>query len=307
MKQRILRPEHIPLMLLAALFCLSFFFVPGFNQSWLFSTVLKNGSYHGIIALGLLPVLISGDVDLSIGAQMTFYSVLCAVFLKNGYPIPAAVLATLAAAVLVGCIEGAVVARWHFNSILMTIAMSMFLIGLSSALNRGVTIFNLPKQLLAWGDRRLLGVSMPMLFWVLAALVIAFILHQTYWGTFFYAVGHNAQAADKAGVPLLQVKMVAFGLSSLFCAVSSVIYISQLGFAPLSNGQDTTYSVLTIAALGGVSFSGGRGKVTLVLLGGLMIGTLTSLFTLAEVSYYYQNCIKGAILFIAIFTNFSKT
>lgn len=307
MKQRLFHPEYIPLMLLAALFCLSFFLVPGFNQSWLFSTVLKNGSYHGIIALGLLPVLISGNIDLSIGAQMTFYSVLCAGCLKNGWSIPGSVFATLATAVLVGCVEGMLVARWHFNSILMSISMSMFLIGASSALNKGVTIFNLPKKLIILGDQKLLGISMPMLFWILGAFVIALILHQTYWGKFFYAVGHNAQAADKAGVPLLQVKMIAFGLSSLFCAVSSVIYISQLGFAPLSNGQDTTYSVLTIAALSGVSFSGGRGKVSLVMLGGLMIGTLTSLFTLAEVPSYYQNCIKGIILFIAIFTNFSKT
>lgn len=307
MKRRFPHPEYIPLMLLAALFCLSFFVVPGFKQSWLFSTGLKNGSYYGIIALGMLPVLISGDVDLSIGAQMTFYNVLCAVFLRSGWPISAAILATLAAAVLVGCAEGAMVARWHFNSILVTIAMSMFLIGLSSALNRGVTIFNLPKSLILLGDVRLLGIPVPMLVWGLAALVIALILHQTYWGKFFYAVGYNALAADKAGVPLLSVKMVAFGLSSLFCAFSSVIYISQLGFAPLSNGQDTTYSVLTIAALSGVSFSGGRGKVSLVLLGGLMIGTLTSLFTLAEVPSYYQNCIKGAILFTAIFTNSSKT
>lgn len=307
MKTRSRHPEYIPLMLLALVFCVAFFTVPGFDQPWIFSSILKNSSYYGVIALGMLPVLISGDIDLSVGAQMAFYNVLCAAFLKNGRSILAAVSITMLIAIVVGCLQGAVIAGCHLNSVLTTIATSMLLIGTSSILSKGVTLYNLPKKMMILGARKLLGISMPTLVWFFVAFLMALVLYQTYWGKFFYAVGHNALASEKAGVPILRTKMVGFALESLFCAISSIIYISQLGFAPISTGQDVTYSSLTIAALGGVSFDGGRGKVLLVLAAGLMIGSLAALFTVAGVPSYYQNCIKGAILFAAILTNFLKT
>lgn len=307
MRKAFFRMEYLPLALLAVVFWISFYIVPGFNQSWLIPVVTQNASYHGIIALGLLPVLISGNIDLSVGAQMSFYGVLCAVCIKNGWSILPAVCVTLLSALLIGCIQGAAIAGWHLNSILVTISMSMFLIGVSNGLNRGSVILNLPIGLVRLGQFEALGLSLPTLVWIGAALLMALILRQTYWGRFFYAVGFNALAAERAGVPILQTKMVAFGLSSIFCAVSSLVYISQLGFAPLSNGQDATYSVLTIAALSGVSFSGGRGKVSLVMLGALMASALPPLFTLAGVPTYFQNCIKSLILFAAISTNFPKS
>ena len=307
MKRAVFHMEYLPLALLAAVFWIAFYVVPGFNQSWMIPVVTQNASYHGIIALGLLPVLISGNIDLSVGAQMSFYGVLCAVCIKNGWPIWLAVSVTLLSALLIGCIQGAVIAGWHLNSILVSISMSMFLIGVSNGLNRRSVILNLPSRIVSLGRFETLGLSLPTLVWIAAALFMALVLRQTYWGRFFYAVGFNALVAERTGVPILPTKMVAFGLDSLFCALSSLVYISQLGFAPLSNGQDATYSVLTIAALSGVSFSGGRGKVSLVVLGGLMAGALPPLFTLAGVPTYFQNCIKSLILFVAISTNFLKS
>ena len=302
-----LQPEYLPLILMGTLFCAGMFLIPGLHQPWLMPSILKNSAYHGIIALGLMPVLISGEVDMSIGAQMTFYNVLCAAFLKGGLSVSTAILLTLGVAVFVGCLQGAAIARWRLSSILVTLATTMFLLGISSALNRGVTIYNLPKGLTALGDVQVLGLTMPTLVWFLAAALMGLILARTYWGRFFFAVGYNETAADKGGVPILQTKMVAFALTSMFCAFSGIIYISQLGFAPLSNGQDVMHSALTIAALGGVSFTGGRGRVPLVLLGGLMVGALTAFFSVIQVPVYYQNCIKGIILFAAIFTNISKS
>ena len=302
-----LQPEYLPLILVGTVFCIGVLVLPGLHQSWLMPSILKNSAYNGVIALGLMPVMICGDVDLSVGAQMTFYNVLCAAFLRGGLALPVAILLTLLTAVVVGCIQGAVVARLRLSSILVTIATTMILLGFSSALNRGVTIYNLPKALMDLGDVKVLGLSMPAVVWFVAAILMSLVLYQTYWGRFFYAVGHNESAASKAGVPIMQTKMIAFALTGLFCACSGITYISQLGFAPLSNGQDVMHSALTIAALGGVSFTGGRGKVILVLLGGLMVGALTAFFSVIQVPVYYQNCIKGAILFAAIFTNISKS
>lgn len=303
-----LQPEYLPLILVGTAFCIVVLVVPGMHQSWLVPSILRNSAYNGVIALGLMPVLICGEVDLSVGAQMTFYNSLCAALMMKGdVSVPTAILLTLIASIVVGCIQGAVVARWRLSSILVTIATTMVLLGASSALNRGGTILNLPKQLMALGDIKVLGLSMPAMVWFLSAVLMALVLYQTYWGRFFYAVGHNEAASDKAGVPILQTKMVAFALTGLFCALSGVAYISQLGFAPLSNGQETLHSALTVAALGGVSFTGGRGKVLLVLLGGLMLSALTTIFSVIQVPVYWQNCIKGAILFAAIFTNISKS
>lgn len=304
MKQKNL--EYIPLLVLGCIFCVVFFCFPEARQSWLISTTLKNGAYCGIIALGILPILIGGDIDLSLGAQLTFFGILCATLLKIDVPLVVSICLTLVAAILFGCAQGALVAGWNMSSVLVTIGSSMLLNGLTSILNKDATIFNLPKQLTYLGSQKIGGLAMPTVMWLLSAAIMALILSQTYWGKFFYAVGCNHVASRKVGVPILKTKMVAFALDSFFCAASSIIYISQLGFAPQSSAQDVTHSVLTIAALGGVSFSGGRGKVQLVLLGGLMVSMLTSIFSTTRISSDYQNCIKAAILFVALFTNFSK-
>ena len=297
--------EYTPVAILAVLLGVAYFTVTGFDRPQIYLNILKNASYNGMIALGLLFVLICGDIDFSIGAQMSFYGVLFGLIIKNRGGIPLAAAATLAVAVLLGCAQGALVGRYRINSMIATIATSVMLSGLTYILAGGQPIFDLP-QLPVRASARFYGISQPALIWILVAVLAALVLHQTYWGKFFYAVGCNATAAERAGVPAARTKMVAFSLCSLCCGICAVVYISQLGFSPLEAGQEATNSVLTIAALGGVSFTGGRGKVFPILCAALLLSALTSIFIVLRVPTYYQNCTKGVIIFLALITKMEK-
>lgn len=297
----------MPPLLLAAVVVIAYFTIRGFDRPQMYLTILKNGAYNGILALGVLFVLICGDIDLSLGSQMCFYGVLCAVSLKRGVPIPLAILLTLAAALLVGCILGTAVGRWRVNSMIATIAMGVMLEGLTFILAGGVPIYNLPDGFEALAAHKLFHLSQPTLVWFLLAGLTALILHQTYWGRFFYAVGCNAAAAEKTGVSIARTKTAAFALCSLLCGICSVVYIAQIGLAPLENSSGADISVLTIAALGGVSFSGGRGRVVPVFCAALFLSALTSMFIVLRVPPYYQNCIKGVIIFVAVLTKIQKS
>lgn len=297
----------MPPLMLAVVIGIAYFTVRGFDRPQMYLTILKNGAYSGILALGILFVLICGDIDLSLGAQMCFYGVLCAVCLKRGVPILLAILLTLAAALFVGCFLGTAVGRWRVNSMIATIAMSVTLEGLTFILAGGVPVYNLPDTFEALAGHKLLQLPQPTLVWFLLALLTALVLHQTYWGRFFYAVGCNAAAAEKTGVSIARTKTAAFALCSLLCGICSVVYIAQIGLAPLEDSSDINISVLTIAALGGVSFSGGRGRVVPVFCAAVLLSALTSMFIVLRVPPYYQNCIKGAIIFVAVLTKFRKS
>ncbi|MEY8389131.1 ABC transporter permease [Oscillospiraceae bacterium 38-13] len=297
----------VPVLMLAALFAAAYLGIPGFQQPRIYLTILKNGAWNGILALGLLMVLICGDIDLSIGAQMSFYGVLCALAMKRGIPISLSILLTLIAALGTGCFLGTAVGRFRVNSVIATIAMTITLEGVSQIITRGIPVYNLPDAFVEGAVHKFLGLSQPTLVWFLLTGLTALFLRQTYWGRFFYAVGSNRDAARRAGVPIAGTKTVAFALNSLLCAVSGIVYIAQIGLAPLNAGRGAHISVLTIAALGGVSFSGGKGKVLPVFCGALFLSALTSIFIVLRVPPYYQNCIKGSILFVAALTKMRKS
>ena len=276
----------VPVLMLAALFAAAYLAIPGFQQPRIYLTILKNGAWNGILALGLLMVLICGDIDLSIGAQMSFYGVLCALAMKRGIPISLSVLLTLIAALGAGCFLGTAVGRFRVNSVIATIAMTITLEGVSQIITRGIPVYNLPDAFVEGAVHKFLGLSQPTLVWFLLTGLTALFLRQTYWGRFFYAVGSNRDAARRAGVPIAGTKTV---------------------LAPLNAGSGAHISVLTIAALGGVSFSGGKGKVLPVFCGALFLSALTSIFIVLRVPPYYQNCIKGSILFVAALTKMRKS
>ena len=291
---------------LGLLFLAAALFIPSFRQPKMYLTILKNGAYNGIMALGLLFVLLSGEIDLSISAQLSFFGVLCAMLLKKGVPIPLAVLAMLAAAALVGCLLGTVVGRLRVNSVIATIALGVALEGLTYILAGGVPVYNLPEGFTSLTSYKLFQLSQPTLAWFLLTLLTALILRQTYWGRFFYAVGRSPMAAERAGVPVWKTKQAAFALCSLYCGVCALVYIAQIGLAPLRDSSNANVSILAIAALGGVSFSGGRGRVVPVFCAAVFLSALTSIFIVLRMPSYYQNCIKGAIIFFAVLTKMPR-
>lgn len=302
-----LPPDAAPLALLALMALVSALFLPGFNHMGMYITILTQAAFTGIMALGMLFVLICGDIDLSVGAQSALYGVVCAYLMKSAAlpPVPS-VLLTLLLAAAIGAANGWLIDRCALSPMIATIAVGVTLSGLTYIIGRGLPIFNLPAVLERVAATRLLGVPFSALLFAVLAALSALILRQTYWGKFFYAIGCDKDAAGQAGVPVRQTRVVAYVLCSLFCAVGAMVYVGRIGLALLSSGGTDILDVLTIAALAGVGFQGGRGRVLPVFCAALFLSALAAAFLALRVETYYQNVIKGAILFAAISTKMQK-
>lgn len=300
--------EYLPLLLVIISFLLQPFFNPALNVSGNFFNVLKQSSYTGIMAIGMLFVLIGGDVNLSIGSQFAFYGVLSSYLMTRlKMPILPAISVTLLAAILMGLLTGYLIERFHLNSMISTIALAVTVEGLTFGLTGGVPIFNLPREFIRLNLLGQSDISLSIIILVLLGLLAGFILHRTYFGIHLYAVGSDQAAARRMGISVLATKMVAYALCSLATAISAIAYIGWIGTAPLTISFNAELDVLTAAALAGVGFSGGRGSVAPTVFGAIFLGVVSVLLISLNIGPYYQNIIKGAILFAALLTKSTKS
>ncbi len=305
---RLFRREYFSIALIAVLIVVGFFWVPGFNNLGMYFNILTQASLTGIFSLGMLFVLICGDVDLSIDAQTALYGIVCTYLIKTlELPPLLSILCTLLCATWIGALIGWLIDSRSFPPMIATIALGITLSGLANIITQGLPIFNIPPFLEKMARLQLFGLSFSALLFAALTLVTVLILHRTYWGKFFYAVGCSAAASAQAGVPVRRTRMGAYALCSLFCAAGSIAFVGRTGVATLGGGSSYVLDVMTVAALSGVGFSGGHGKVLPVVCATLFLTTLTAAFLALRVAPYYQNVIKGAILFLTISTKNHKS
>lgn len=281
--------------------------VPGFHHAGMYFNILTQASITGILAIGMLFVLICGNIDLSIGAQTSLYGVLCVYLMKQGIVLPVAMLLTMACALLIGGTLGWLIQTRRLNSMVATIAAAVTLQGVTYIVARGLPLFNIPGSLERMVSAKLGRFSFCSLLFAGTVLLAGLILHHTYWGKFFYALGSDEHTAQRAGVPVRRTRMLAFALCSLLCACGAIAFTGRIGLASLDAGGESVLDVMTAAALGGVGFQGGRGKILPVVCATLLLATLSTAFIGLRTPYYYQNLIKGGILFLAISTKITKS
>lgn len=302
-KNRYRLREGIPLLLILLIGVPCSLLLPHFGRLNNYLSILKQSSFMAILSVGMLMVLITGEIDLSMGAQFGFFGMLCAFLLKTRLPIPLALLITLLAAALMGGLIGWAVSLFSGKSLLLTIAISLVVRGLSYMISSGIPIYWLPTAFTRAMGTQLGGISVSVLGAAVCGVLGALILHYTYLGKYFYAVGANLYAAVQSGISVRSTKVKAFILCSLFTALGSIFYLGWIGSATLSTGNGMELDVLTAAAIAGVGFDGGKGKVVPTITGALFLGVLSAAFIALNVASNYQNVLKGFILFSAILTN----
>jgi ribose/xylose/arabinose/galactoside ABC-type transport system permease subunit len=307
--------EYMPLFLLLVLGVLSILYIPSFSTWMNFNNILKQSSYTAILSIGMLFVLVSGEIDLSIGSQFTLYGMLCAFFLQKELPIIVVVILVLLIACLLGSMIGFVISGMDKRysglvsrrSLLATLAISLIIEGVIEFVTEGRRLQFLPYSF-THGYAQWIGmVSTVIIVMVLIGFLAALFLNKTYHGRFLYYVGANPYAAEKAGISIRLYKTLGFSVSSFLTAISAIFYLSWVGVASTTSGDRMTLDVLTVAALAGVSFTGGRGRVIPVILSAIFLGLLSASLIGFDIASYYQKIIKGVILFAAIYLNIMRT
>ncbi len=263
--------------------------------------ILRQISMLVIITIGMAFVLISGGIDLSVGAQLPAVGVISATLMYNYNVNPLlACLIGIGFATLVGLLNGLFISTTRVPPLIATLAMQQVLLGIAFIVSSGRNIYGLSDSVKYLGQGHIGPIPVPV---IIAAIVVFlgwFILNKAYIGRYFYAIGSNEEVARLSGIDTKKVKTIAYTLSGFLSGLAAIIMMGRINSGSPVVGKGFEMDVLTAAVLGGISISGGEGKIFGAIIGALIIGVLSNGLIIMNVSEYYQMIIKGLVLALAI-------
>ncbi|KQS65436.1 sugar ABC transporter permease [Rhizobium sp. Leaf371] len=274
----------------------------------------------GILAIGMLLVILNGGIDLSVGSTLGLSGVVAG-YLMQGVtleqlgvvlypPVWVVVILTCALGAFVGAVNGVLIAYFRVPAFVATLGVLYVARGVALLMTNGLTFNNLGGRPelgntgFDWlGFNRLFGVPIGVLVLALLAILCFVMLSRSAFGRWLYASGGNERAAELSGVPVKRVKIIVYVLSGVCAAMAGLVLSSQLTSAGPTAG--TTYELTAIAAvvIGGAALTGGRGTIGGTMLGAFVIGFLSDGLVIIGVSSYWQTVFTGAVIVLAVLLN----
>ncbi len=257
-------------------------------------------SVEATIAVGMVILLISGGLDLSVGSTLGFTGVVTGLALTGGVPAVPAILLGLVAALGVGLCNGLLVAKLKINPFITTLGMNLTIRGLLLVIAEGRAVLNLPDSFTVIGQGRLFGVQYPI--YVMLGLVIVgdVLMRNTRFFRQNYYIGGNEKAARLSGINVDLIKIFNYCLVAVLAGVAGLLITARFGASSVTVGSGTELRVITAAIIGGASLNGGEGSVFGAFLGALFMGILSNALNLLGVDVYWQNLVTGLILISAV-------
>jgi ribose transport system permease protein len=293
--------KNVPFVILVLLVILFSFIAPNFMSFGNLRTLIRQISFAGISAVGLMFVMISGGIDLSIGSQIVFSNVLLAIMMVDWKLPPAvAIPLILLFGTSLGAINGLLCIKLKIPPLIITLGTAAIFKGLGYIINQSRNIMGFPDSFRWFGQGYVWGIPVPVIVLVIVALLGSFILTKTYFGRQIFALGGNEEAARLAGVNTDRMKVFLFMICGFASAITTVLLLSRVFAGQTITGQGLEFDCLTAALLGGVSFKGGEGNVFGLMVGMLIIGVLNNAMQLATFPDFSQTVVKGAVLLIAV-------
>lgn len=288
------------LVVFAVLFIGCVIFVPNFGSLINMKGLGLAMSMSGMVACGMLFCLASGDFDLSVASVIACAGVTTAVVINMTESLWVGIGAGLLLGMACGFVNGFVIAKLKINALITTLATMQIVRGLAYIFSDGKAVGIEDERFFALGYTNWLGVPAPVWLTIGTMVIFAFLLNKTTFGRNTLAIGGNEEAARLAGVPVVRTRIIIFMLSGLVSAAAGIILASRM-----TSGQPMTslgYELIVISAcvLGGVSLKGGIGKISYVLAGVLILGTVENAMNLLNISPFSQYVVRGLILLAAV-------
>ncbi|MBN9258115.1 MULTISPECIES: ABC transporter permease [unclassified Mesorhizobium] len=274
---------------------------PSFASALNITNLLRQGSLIAILAVGQTFVIITGGIDLSVGAIVGFTTVIVALLINAGWPIWAAVLITLLVGVAIGLFHGFGIVRMGLPPFIITLATMTSLRGIGLLMTNGNSISINSDPFQAFSRGSLLGI--PYLFWmvILVAIPSYVFLHHTRWGRYLFSVGSNAEAARLSGVNVPRTIYMAYVLSGLCAAFVGVLLASRIGIGNPTQGDTYELQAIASSVIGGTSLFGAIGSVHGPLIGSFILSTINNGANLLNVNTFWQRVITGALIIVIVY------
>ncbi len=263
--------------------------------------VFRSFSLVAIMSIGMVMVIITGGIDLSVGSVMGLSSLTTAIGFANGLPTALCVAGGLLVGLVFGLFNGLLVTRIHLPPFIATLGSLSIGRGLMYIVTHGVPLTpDTPDVFAIFGQGYVGVVPVPVVIMLVMMVVFSIIMRRTRFGRHVYATGGNETAARLSGVKTNRIKLLVYMLSGVIAAVAGVISFSRYLSAEPASGFGAELDVIAAAAIGGASLSGGVGSVEGAIIGAALAGIISNGVVLMNINTYAQQAITGAVILIAV-------
>ena len=300
--KNIFKINEVPLLLVIIV---AMIILPFFNSNFLafgnIHSLFLGASFEAIMAIGMTLLLITGEIDLSIGSIAGFSGVAVGMCLDAGMPVFMAIIVGLLSGMIIGFVNGYLVAKVRINSLIATLGMQMIIRGLIYVLTKGVGKPSFPDNYNIIGRYMVFGkIQLPIIISLILVILFAVLFAKSSWFRQFYFIGGNAESAKYSGIQVNKLKIVAFTFMGFMSALSGVLLAARMGGAIPTQGQNMEMNVIAASVIGGASTTGGIGTISGSYLGVIIMALVVNAFNILGVDIYWQRTITGIILLVAV-------
>lgn len=264
--------------------------------------VIRQVSIIAIMAFGMTFVILTGGIDLSVGSLLAVSAAITAgLIIKADIFYLLVIPIGMLVGILLGGFSGVMVAKANMPAFIVTLGMMTIARGLTLIYTDGRPISGFSENFRFIGAGHIGGIPVPVIIMLIILIICYIILKKTPFGRYVYAIGGNEEAAKLSGINVDRIKIAVYALSGLLSAISGIILSSRLNSAQPTAGSGYELYAIATVVLGGTSLSGGQGGVIGTIIGALIIGVLNNGLNLLNVSSFYQQVAKGAVILIAVY------
>jgi len=266
-------------------------------------TIIKQISIQSIVAIGMTMIIITGNIDLSVGSLVALASVSCAMLMKGGVPTVISLVLTVIISGAFGLLSGGVTAKLKLHSFLVTLALMQAIRGLAQTITGGYPIAGFDKSFGEISSGTVFGIPLLVIYMVVFYVIFIYIMKYTEFGRSIYAIGGNEESARLSGIKVERVKTMVFVISSMLCGVAGILLTAKVRSGDPTCANAWEMDTIAGAIIGGTNMSGGEGTLGGTIIGLLFVGILSNGMVLLGVNAYMQSVIKGLVIFGAVIIN----
>ncbi len=262
--------------------------------------ILRQVSIVGICAVGMTFVILTGGMDLSVGSVVGLSAVSSAIMLSDGVNPIIAVAITLVFGAIIGLVNAYFINNVGIAPIIMTLGMMTILRGVAYIISNGLPVYGIPKSYLFLGQGYIAKIPIPVIIMIIVFIIGSFILSKTTFGRSVYGIGGNIEASRLSGVNVKKAIYKIYMFAGVLYALAGVILLARVNSGQPKAGDGYEMDVITACVLGGISLNGGEGRISGVIFGVLLMGTLANGMIMMNVPEFWQWVVKGAVLILAV-------
>ena len=289
----------IYIVLVAMIIFFSFASSAFFTSDNIFN-ILRQVAVVGIAAVGMTFVMLTGGIDLSVGSIIGVSGIVTAQLMVLGVHPVIAIIVALISGIIMGLINAFIINELKVPPLIVTLGMMTSLRGIAYLVTKGLPIFGFSESFTLIGQGYLWIIPVPVIIMALAFIAGYMVLNKFTIGRYIYGVGGNEEASRLSGVNVKKIKYFVYAVSGFLCGLAGVVLLARTNSGQPKAGSSYEMDIITAVVLGGVSISGGEGKITRVIAGVMIMGILSNGMIITNVGDYVQRVVQGLVLIAAV-------